>query len=104
MNTLEGQISVHSVLGPLTTSLEGVKTFMTNVLSREPWKYDPLVIRKKWHEDEYRLSEYNGGKQLCFAVLWDDGVVKPHPPVLRGLQTTKEALIRAGHKGIQPLP
>lgn len=99
MNSLEGQISVVSVLGPMTTSLEGVKAFMKNVISREPWQYDPLVIRKRWNEDEYCLVEHGGGKQLCFAVLWDDEVIRPHPPVLRGLQTTKETLLRAGHNG-----
>lgn len=72
---------------------------MKNILSSEPWQHDPLTIRKKWSEDEYHLVEHGGGKELCFGVLWDDGIVKPHPPVLRGMKTTKEALIRAGHKG-----
>ncbi len=83
----------------MTRSLEGVKAFMKNVISCEPWQYDPLMIRKKWNEDEYSLVEHGGGKQLCFGIIWDDGLIKPHPPVLRGLETTKMALIRAGHKG-----
>ncbi|KAF7762070.1 hypothetical protein Agabi119p4_8663 [Agaricus bisporus var. burnettii] len=100
VNSLEGLNSVYSVLGPLTTSLETVKTFMSSVISKEPWQYDPLVIRKKWNEDEYRLCDHNGGKQLCFAILWDDGMVRPHPPVLRALETARGALTRAGHKVI----
>ncbi len=99
VNSFEGQMAVVSVLGPISNSLEGVKTFMKNVISREPWRYDALTIRKKWNEEEYSLVEHGGGRQLCFAILWDDGLIKPHPPIQRGLETTKEALIRAGHKG-----
>ncbi|KAL9709179.1 hypothetical protein Ac2012v2_007534 [Leucoagaricus gongylophorus] len=98
-NTMDGQISIYPVLGPMTTSMSGVKAFLKSVLSKKPWNYDPLVIRKQWNEDEYHLSDYDGGKNLCFAVLWDDGVTMPHPPILRGLEGTKQALIRAGHKG-----
>lgn len=87
------------MLGPLTGSLEGVKAFMKNVILCEPWQYDPLIIRKKWSEDEYRLVEHGGGKQLCFGIIRDDGFIKPHPPVLRAMETTKDALVRAGHKG-----
>lgn len=83
----------------MTTSMGGVKAFLKGVLSKKPWNYDPLVIRKQWNEDEYHLSDYDGGKRLCFAVLWDDGVTMPHPPILRGLEATKQALIQAGHKG-----
>jgi hypothetical protein len=39
---------------------------------------------------------------LCFGVLWDDGDVVPHPPVRRGLELTREILVRAGHKGELP--
>lgn len=79
--------------------MEGVKIFMKTVLSKEPWQYDPLVIRKPWSEDEYQLADHNNGKELCFAVFWDDGDTMPHPPVRRGLEMAKQALIRAGHKG-----
>ncbi|KAF5350631.1 hypothetical protein D9756_008560 [Leucocoprinus leucothites] len=104
VNSLDGQISIYSVLGPMTTSMNGIKAFMKSVLSKEPWQYDPLCVRKRWNEDEYRLLDYNGGKQLCFAVLWDDNVTMPHPPVLRGLEMTKQALLRAGHKVIDWKP
>jgi amidase len=83
----------------MTTSMEGVKIFMKSVLYKEPWQYDPLLIHKKWSEDEYNLSEHNYGKELCFGVLWDDGILAPHPPVKRGLEMAKLALIHAGHKG-----
>ena len=72
---------------------------MRVVLASEPWLKDPLVIRKKWQEDEYQLVDHGGGRQMCFGILWDNGEVVPHPPVTRGLEITKRALINAGHKG-----
>ncbi|KAI0051681.1 general amidase [Auriscalpium vulgare] len=97
-NSLEGQDSIRSVLGPLSSSLNGVKTFMKAVLSKKPWLLDPLVVRKPWSEEEYSLVDHGGGKKLCFAILWDNGIVKPHPPVKRALEMTKAALLKAGHE------
>jgi amidase len=56
-------------------------------------------VRKKWDKDEYDLVDHGGGKQMCFGILWDNGEVVPHPPIIRGLEITKQALIVAGHKG-----
>lgn len=72
---------------------------MKAVIGQKPWFKDALTIRKPWSEDEYALSEHGYGKGLCFAIMWDDGRVIPDPPVKRGLQEAKDALIVAGHKG-----
>ncbi|KAF5359680.1 hypothetical protein D9756_002870 [Leucocoprinus leucothites] len=100
----EGQNSIIGVLGPMATSMEGVKTFMKSLLSKEPWEYDALVVHKQWNEDEYRLADHNNGKELCFAIMWDDGTTVPHPPVTRGLEITKAALLQAGHRVIDWQP
>ena len=99
VNSLEGQDSVPSVLGPLANSLGAVKSFMKSVVSQRPWLKDPLAVRKPWNEEEYGLVEHGHGKNLCFGILWDDELIVPHPPVRRGLEETKQALIAAGHKG-----
>ena len=72
---------------------------MKSVVSQKPWLKDPLAVRKQWNEEEYSLVEHGHGKNLCFGILWDDGDVMPHPPVRRGLEEAKKALIAAGHKG-----
>ncbi|KAJ8495856.1 hypothetical protein ONZ51_g1447 [Trametes cubensis] len=97
VNSLEGQDSSPSSLGPISGSLSGIKTFMRAVIAQEPWLLDPLCIRKKWDEDAYKLAEHGGGEKLCFAIVWDDGDVVPNPPVLRALEMTKVALEAAGH-------
>ncbi|KDR80683.1 hypothetical protein GALMADRAFT_60825 [Galerina marginata CBS 339.88] len=100
-NALSGQESITSVLGPMANSLSGVKDFMTAVLGKRPWNLDPVVIRKPWDEDEWNLCEHGGvGAKICFAMMWDNGVVRPHPPLVRAMQTTKAALEKAGHKVI----
>ncbi|KAG7098972.1 hypothetical protein E1B28_000859 [Marasmius oreades] len=103
-NSIEGQDSLLSVLGPMSNSIAGLRLFMKTVVNAKPWTKDPLGACKRWSEEEYQLADHGGGKQLCFAVLWDDGIVAPHPPILRGLEMTKEALIRAGHKVIDWVP
>lgn len=99
VNTSEGQDSVLSVLGPLSNSLSGVKAFMRAVSGQTPWLKDPLVVRKPWDDEEYRLSNHGRGGPLCFAVLWHDEVELPHPPIIRALDRTKKALLQAGHHG-----
>ncbi|KAN0124333.1 Amidase signature domain containing protein [Russula decolorans] len=96
-NSLEGQDSFPSVLGPLSTDLCGIKLFMQAVISQKPWIKDPRSLRKHWDEDEYRLTEHDGGKKLTFGILWNDGLVVPQPPVIRALEMTKDAVIAAGH-------
>lgn len=98
-----GQDSIPSVLGPLSNSMSGIKAFMKAVISRQPWLKDPLAVRKKWDEDAYALAEHGSGEKLCFAIMWNDGVVIPHPPITRALQTAKEALLAAGHTGWRQL-
>ncbi|KAG0695939.1 general amidase [Suillus ampliporus] len=103
-NSLEGQDSILSVFGPMTNSVGGVKVFMKAVANAKPWLKDPLAVRKKWDEDEYNLADHGSGKDLCFAIMWDDGVVVPHPPIRRSLEITKAALQKAGHKVVDWKP
>ncbi|KAG2120925.1 general amidase [Suillus discolor] len=103
-NSLEGQDSILSVFGPMTNSLSGLKVFMKAVVDSKPWLKDPLAVRKKWDEDEYELTDHGSGKDLCFAIMWDDGVVVPHPPIRRSLEITKAALQKAGHKVVDWKP
>ncbi|KAH9849789.1 general amidase [Lenzites betulinus] len=97
VNSLDGQDSVPTSVGPLTTSLSGVTTFFRSVINQEPWRHSPETVPMPWSEDDYLLKNRDGGKKLCFGIMWDEGSVKPHPPVLRALGTVKKALEAAGH-------
>jgi amidase len=99
MNAQLGQESILSVLGPMANSLSAVKRFAKAIIDGKPWERDPLVVRKPWSRAEYELEEHGGGVALCFAIMWDNGVIKPHPPLVRAMNLTKQALEAAGHKG-----
>ncbi|QDS68693.1 hypothetical protein FKW77_002767 [Venturia effusa] len=78
------------VIGPLSTSLEGVKMFMETIIGAKPWLRMPSLLPFPWKDDDdlEPLEE----KTFKVAILWDDGVVKPHPPVLRALKKMAEGL------------
>lgn len=79
---------------------------MTSILSTEPWTQDPRVVSIPWRsalEESTlaragRLGKANGKQPLKLGVFWTDGVVKPQPPITRGLHIVSEAVKRAGHK------
>ncbi|KAL5512322.1 hypothetical protein ACEPAG_3314 [Sanghuangporus baumii] len=89
---MQGQDAIPCVLGPMTRSLSGVKAFSKAVIDSKPWTKDPFMIRKDWDEDAYNLKEHGRGENLCFAIMWNNGCVLPHPPIRRALEETKAAL------------
>ena len=68
----------------MSTSLEGLNLFMKTVLDAEPWFYEPGLIRCSWQLGKEDCS-FSARRKLKVAVMWHDGVVKPHPPVTRTL-------------------
>ncbi|KDQ63721.1 hypothetical protein JAAARDRAFT_120627 [Jaapia argillacea MUCL 33604] len=104
VNSLEGQDSIATCVGPLSTSLSGIKVLMKASLDSRPWNLDPYVIRKPWDEDAYALKEHGEGKSLCFGIMYDDETLEPHPPVKRALEMTKKAVEAAGHSVIEWKP
>lgn len=83
----------------MTNSLSAVKRFSKAIIDNKPWNRDPLVVRKPWNHDEYALIDHGHGVGMCFAIMWDNDVVKPHPPLIRAMEITKKALQHAGHRG-----
>jgi hypothetical protein len=83
----------------MANSLEALKIFFKAILEKRPWDKDPMCLRKPWDQTVYKLKEYGGGEKLCFAMLWDNEIVKPHPPVHRAMKLVKTALEKAGHIG-----
>ena len=91
--SMAGVESILCVIGPMSTSLGGVKVFMKSIIDRQPWLIQPSCIPLPWRDEQSWLPQReDGSKRLKVAVLWDDGVVKPHPPVLRALREVSEKL------------
>ena len=85
----------------MANSMSGVKAFTKAIIDSKPWKKDPLVVKKPWSQEEYELIDHGGkDSKLCFAIMWDNSVVMPLPPLIRAMKMTQSALERAGHKGM----
>ncbi|OJD36773.1 glutamyl-trna amidotransferase subunit [Diplodia corticola] len=91
--TMKGQEQVVPVVGPLSTSLEGVRVFVKTLVDARPWLRQVDLVPMRWRDDEDWLAKGPGGKRgLKVGVMWDDGVVRPHPPVLRAMRELVDRL------------
>ncbi|KAJ5820241.1 amidase signature domain-containing protein [Penicillium riverlandense] len=93
----EGQEHVPSVIGPMTRSLHSLSEVTKAVIDSQPWYLDPRCIALPWRSEMYQeiLS-----RPLTIGVIWDDGVVRVHPPIRRALDHLVEKLKSAGHETI----
>ncbi|PVI03146.1 amidase [Periconia macrospinosa] len=89
--TMAGADAIDSVLGPMSTSLSGLKLFMKTVIDAQPWLTEPAIVPMPWRE--YKIPD---DRPLRVGVLWHDGVVRPHPPITRGLTLVTDQLKKHG--------
>ncbi|PQE22960.1 hypothetical protein CJF30_00008553 [Rutstroemia sp. NJR-2017a BBW] len=85
--TMAGAEHIIPTIGPLSTSLKGCKLFIKTLIDAKPWLKEPSLLPFPW-----KVEDAFPGKKLKVAILWDDGVVKPHPPVTRALKQVAEKL------------
>ncbi|KAL1303863.1 hypothetical protein AAFC00_000319 [Neodothiora populina] len=86
-SSMPGQEHIVAVVGPLTTSLEGVKMFMKTLIDQKPWLTEPSLVPFPWRDtsSESLLRVKDGKRKLKIGIMKDDGVVRPHPPILRAI-------------------
>lgn len=108
-NSLDGQNTILSVVGPIATSLGALKLLIKAILSEQPWLHDPLVHEIPWRDEQEQQilslakSTSNSG-QVAFGIIRHDGYIKPHPPILRAIDITIKTLENLGHKIIEWAP
>ena len=90
---LPGLESVSSVNGPMAGSWESLEMYCRAVVGAEPWQYDAKAVPLSWRQLELP-------PRLNFAVVEDDGIVRPTPPIRRGVRTAADRLRAAGHSVI----
>lgn len=69
---------------------------MQSLLDSNPWDIDPGCLPIPWRKELAALP----GRKLKLGVVFDDGVVKPQPPITRALREVVTKLAAAGHEGI----
>lgn len=83
--TKMGQPHIAPTIGPMSTSLAGLDIFMKAVLDQRPANEDPSLCTKPWTKAT-RINEVQAQRsRLRIGIMMDDGVVMPHPPILRVL-------------------
>lgn len=86
---MSGQEAVQSVNGPMTRTITDLELYSKSVVDRQTWLHDPRCVPIPWRTIELPAK-------LRIAVMWDDGMVRPTPPVARALKQTVEKLRAAG--------
>ncbi|WPG97460.1 acetamidase [Acrodontium crateriforme] len=87
---LAGQESVASVQGPMARSIADLRLWSESIIGAEPWLRDPKCLEIPWRQVQLK-------PKLKIAVLWDNGIVTPTPPVKRALKTVVEKLKAKGY-------
>jgi amidase len=101
-NSMDGQNSILSVVGPLAPNVASLRLATQALLSQSPWLSDPLVHEVPWRPDQE--ADIKNGKKLCIGILQTDGVVNPTPPITRAIDIVTKALKDAGHEVIPWTP
>lgn len=62
----------------MAPSLTGIELFMKAYLDTCPWMRESYLLPLPWRPVQLP-------PKIKIGVMWSDGIVKPHPPILRGL-------------------
>lgn len=94
----DGQEHVPSAVGPMAATLSTIHLVTKSLTGLQPWLRDARCAPIPWREEAYTEPQ---SRPLVFAVLQDDGVARPHPPITRVLNQAVEAIRAAGHEVIE---
>ena len=89
-------MAIPTIVGILGPSIAALRNMFKALVSSEPWLRDPEVLPLPYEAE----AEYNhqDTPKLAFGVLESDGMVTPHPPILRAVREVAKALEAEGHK------
>ncbi|KAI1403600.1 amidase [Hypoxylon fuscum] len=73
--------SILGAVGPISTSLEGARLFGQTVVGRKPWLKQPSLVALDWRDS----TQYFPDRKLRIGVIYNDGIVRPQPPLLRAI-------------------
>ncbi|OJJ32066.1 hypothetical protein ASPWEDRAFT_175370 [Aspergillus wentii DTO 134E9] len=88
---------VPPVAGPMSNNLSTIEYFMESLLDSSPWDIDPGCVPIPWRKELAAMPS----KKLKLGIVYDDGVVKPQPPVTRALHDAAAKLKAAGHEVVE---
>lgn len=87
----DGLQNVVGAVGPMATCLSDLQLFCQSALANRPWDHEPSLIEIPWK------AKVDSQPRLKIGVIWNDGVVQPHPPITHALEVVVSLLREAGH-------
>lgn len=97
-SNVSGGRAIAAAIGPMCHSVRDVELICRIVTEANPWEEDPGVVQMRW-----TVRPSLPGK-LTIGLMKFDGVVMPHPPILRGLDEAAARLRAAGHEVVDFKP
>lgn len=97
-SNVRGSSTIAAAIGPMTHSIRDLELLCQIATNAEPWLYDVNVVQKEW-KARPQLE-----KKLSIGILKFDGVVMPHPPILKALDDAVDKLKAAGHEIVEYKP
>ncbi|KAL1592327.1 hypothetical protein SLS60_011404 [Paraconiothyrium brasiliense] len=85
------KLGVAASAGPMAHTMRDIELFFRAVSEQQPWELDPDVIPGPWGS----LSSV-AGEKMRIGIVRRDGVVEPHPPILRLLDEVAGRVRRSG--------
>jgi amidase len=79
----------------MSRNLDSIIAVTKAVVDAAPWSQDPKCSPIPWRSHMYDEVQ---SRPLVVAVMRNDGVVRPHPPVIRVLDDVVAKLEGAGHE------
>ncbi|KAL4744197.1 amidase signature domain-containing protein [Aspergillus similis] len=90
---------VPPVAGPMARSVSTIEYFMQSLLDSNPWDLDPGCIPIPWRREMAAFPDPT--RKLKLGIVYDDGVVRPQPPVMRLMRELARKVTNAGHEVIE---
>jgi amidase len=79
---VRGMESLKGTNGALANDIDALSIYLKSIIDSEPWLRDTNVVPLPWDE---KKAKGKIGRTLKFAVLLDDGLIRPTPAVERAL-------------------
>lgn len=98
LTSLPGARGIGAAVGPMCHSIRDAELMCKVVANAELWNYDPSVVPMDW------ASRPAVPEKLVVGVMEFDGVVMPHPPILRAIREAIDKLRKAGHEVVTVSP
>ena len=89
-------MAIPTVVGILDPSIAALWNMFKALLSSEPWLRDPEVLPLPYRAEAEYVHQLT--PKFTFGVLESDGMIKPHPPIIRAVREVTRALDAEGHE------